>query len=342
MSVLSASSKVMLRSPGAFAAALPALVGFHPSQSLVAVYLGKGQVIVSMRLDVPESIEEVAEYVASTGTRVEADEVLLALYCPKGDDLPHREGVAALITACHEVHVNVRDAMLIDGGRLWSYMCRSIECCPSEGVEIPQESGLLEAERVGLGLPMVAESREEVVQRYAPRLDLAPSREVREQAQSILTVALGERAKQVWDEVKMLAAAPVPADHATDLMRSRIQVAFDNVIVRDYVMASIALTADPAEGVVDVIVQAALTAPQDLRPRVAGAAAFLLAAFGESSIATVCLLELAEGQSLAELVHISVNSAVSPGAMREVLRSSMPIIEEQLAAATRKPRRRKG
>jgi hypothetical protein len=125
-------------------------------------------------------------------------------------------------------------------------------------------------------------------------------------------------------------------------MRSRIQFACDNVIVRDYVLASIALTDEPTDGLVDVIVQAALTAPEDLRPRVAGAAACLLAAFGESSIATVCLLELAEGQSLAELVRVSVNSAVSPTAMREVLRSSMPIIEEQLAAATPKPQRRRG
>lgn len=175
MSAVSESSKVMLRSPGAFAAALPALVGFHPLQSLVAVFLADGLVIVSMRLDLPETLGAVAEYVASTGTRVEADEVVLAVYCPQGEDLPHRDGVTALIAACEGAGIGVRDAMLIDGGRLWSYLCRSVECCPPEGVPIPAESGLLEAERVGLGLPMVAETRDEVVERYAPRLDLAPS-----------------------------------------------------------------------------------------------------------------------------------------------------------------------
>jgi hypothetical protein len=334
----------MLRSPGAFAAALPALVGFHPSQSLVAVYLGKGQVIVSMRLDLPEALEEVAQYVATTGTHVNADEVILAVCTSKGiDDLPHREGIAAIITACANANVIVKDAMLIDDDRYWSYLCSDTDCCPPEGAPINADDCLLDAERVGLGLPVVAVSRDAVVERYLPRPELAPNPETRRDAESILLVPLGERAKQVWDDTRMLATnTSIAGDPVSDLLRSRIQVAMEDVRVRDYVMASIALTDEPAETLVDVIAQAALTAPEDLRPRVAGAAAFLLAAFGESSIATVCLLELAEGQSLAELVTVSVNSAVSPTAMRDVLRSSMPIIEEQLAAATRKPQRRKG
>jgi hypothetical protein len=335
MSVLSGKSKVMLRSPGAFAAALPALVGFHPSDSLVAVFLGEGQVIVSMRLDIPQRLEEVAEYVASTGTKVEADEVVLALYCPKGDDLPDREGVAALITVCHDVDINVRDAMLIDGGRLWSYMCRSIECCPPEGIEIPTETVLLEAERVGQGLPVAASSRDDVVQRYAPRLDLAPSQEVREQAMSILTVPLEERARQVWDEVRMLAGSPHLEDLAGDVMRARIQAAMGDVRVRDYVLASIALSQQDTDSLVDVVVQAALTAPEDLRPRMAGAAAALLCSCGESSIATTCLLELAGGESLADLVRTSVEAAVPPRTIREVFGSAMPLVERQLRAASK-------
>jgi hypothetical protein len=180
---------VTLRSPGAFAAALPALAGFHPSQSLVAVFLGDGLVIVSMRLDLPDRLEECAEYVASTGTRVEADEVVLAVYDARGEgELPHPDGVAAVIEACDEAGINVRDAMLIDQGRLWSYLCRSPECCPPQGSLIPAESNLLAAERVGLGLPVAAESRDAVVQRYAPRLDLAPSTTVREQAEGIMQV----------------------------------------------------------------------------------------------------------------------------------------------------------
>ncbi|MEI6363863.1 MAG: DUF4192 domain-containing protein [Actinomycetes bacterium] len=344
MAVVSESSKVMLRSPGAFAAAIPALVGFHPSHSLVAVYLGKGQAIVSMRLDLPEKLEEVAEYVASTGTNVDAEEVILVVCTVNdGEELPHREGIAAIITACSSASVTVKDAMLIDDDRYWSYLCSDTDCCPPGGTPIGSEDCVLDAERVGLGLPVVAVSRDAVVQRYLPRPDLAPRSEIRKDAESILLAPLGERAKQVWDDTRMLAAnADVVGDPVSNLMRSRVQVAMEDVRVRDFVMASMALTEEPAEALVDVIVQAALTAPEDLRPRVAGAAAFLLAAFGESSIATVCLLELAEGQSLAELVRVSVNSAVSPTAMRDVLRSSMPIIEEQLAAATPKPQRRRG
>jgi hypothetical protein len=335
MSVVQDGSKIMLRSPGAFAAAVPALVGFYPTDSLVAVFLGGGQVIVTMRLDLPEDLSEVAEYVASTGTRVEADEVILVVCCTKVEgDLPRREGLDGIVTACTGANVIVKDAMLIDQGRYWSYLCPSVECCPPEGTLIPEDT-TVEAERVGHGLPAVADSRDAVVQRYMPRPDLAPNAGVREHAESILLVPLEERARQVWDEVRMLAASPVPEDAATDLMRSRIQVAFSSVIVRDYVLVRVAVSEQDTEALVDVVVQAALTAPEDLRPRVAGAASALLAACGESSIATTCLLELAEGESLAELVQASQSAPVPPSTIRATFASALPMVEDQLRAASK-------
>ena len=48
MSVVHERSNVVLRSPAEFAAAIPALLGFSPEDSLVAVFLGEGQVIVTM------------------------------------------------------------------------------------------------------------------------------------------------------------------------------------------------------------------------------------------------------------------------------------------------------
>jgi len=334
MSVVNDVSKIVLRSPGAFAAAVPALVGFYPSDSLVAVFLGEGRVIVTMRLDLPEDLEEAAEYVAATGTRLGADEVVLVVCCARGaGDLPHHAGVGAVIDALEDAGIAVKDAMLIDSGRYWSYLCQSVECCPPEGTLIPEDAAL-EAEKVGLGQLAVAESRDAVVQQYAPRIDLAPSPETREQAQSILDVTLAERAKQCWDEVRMLAATPVPADPSTDLMRSRLQVAMADVRVRDFVMAKVALSEDDVDALVDVVVQAALTAPEDLRPRVAGAASALLAACGTSSIAVSCLLELADGESLAELVRMSQSVPVPPEVLREVFTQALPMVEDQLRAST--------
>jgi hypothetical protein len=323
----------MLRSPGAFAASIPALVGFHPSESLVAVFLGEGKVIVTMRVDLPEDLSEVAEYVASTGTKVEADEAIVVICCTKAEEgLPHGQGVDALLAACERADVFVRDVLLIDQGRYWSFMCENPQCCPPEGTLIPEDCSL-NAERVGAGLPAVAESRDAVIERYRPRADLMPAPKLLAEAESILQVPVSERARQCWDEVRLLAANPTVADDAGALMRARLQYGMGDIRVRDYVLASIAASDGNADALVDVVVQAALTAPETLRPRVAGAASALLAGCGESSIAVSCLLELAEGESLADLVRVSQRTPLPPSQLRETFASALPMVEEQLRKA---------
>jgi hypothetical protein len=116
-------------------------------------------------------------------------------------------------------------------------------------------------------------------------------------------------------------------------MRARLQYGMGDIRVRDYVLASIAASDGNADALVDVVVQAALTAPETLRPRVAGAASALLAGCGESSIAVSCLLELAEGESLADLVRVSQRTPLPPSQLRETFASALPMVEEQLRKA---------
>jgi hypothetical protein len=178
----------------------------------------------------------------------------------------------------------------------------------------------------------VAQSRDEVVERYRPRLELAPDPQVLAEAGSILDVPVAERAKQCWDEVRLLAAKPFVVDEAGVLMRARLQLGMGDVRVRDFVLASIASESD-TDALVDVVVQAALTAPQELRPRLAAAAAALLAGCGDTSVAVSCLLELAEDESLADLVRVSVSRPVPPSQLKETFASAMPMVREQLRRA---------
>ena len=192
------------------------------------------------------------------------------------------------------------------------------------------ESHVLEAERVGAGMPGVASDRDAVIARYQPRLDLAASPQLLAQAAAILEVPVVERARQCWDEVRMLAANPPAAGDADALMRARLQIAMGDVRVRDFVMASIAGSDTGVEALTDVVVQAALGAPVELRPRVAGAAAALLAASDGSSIAVDCLLDLAGDESLADLVRVSQQIPRPPSTLRAMFALAMPMVEEQL------------
>ena len=78
MSVVHERSNVVLRTPAEFAAAIPALLGFSPEASLVAVFLGEGRVIVTMRVDLPEDLEDFTEHATGVACRVGADAVVVA------------------------------------------------------------------------------------------------------------------------------------------------------------------------------------------------------------------------------------------------------------------------
>jgi hypothetical protein len=332
MSVVHERSNVVLRSPAEFAAAIPALLGFSPQDSLVAVFLGEGQVIVTMRVDLPEDLEDFTEHATGVACRVGADAVVLAVCCPRGvGDLPLHGGVEALIGALEDDGVAVKDALLIDSGRYWSYGCQS-PCCPPEGVPIPEDHAL-EAERVGAGMPAVAGSRDAVIERYRPRPESAPGPVAMATAEAILRVPLAERARQCWDEVRMLASGTATGDEVVSLMVARVQLAMGDVRVRDYVLGSIALSESGTDALVEVVVQAALTAPAAVRPRIAGAAAALLSACGDSSVAVSCLLDLAGDESLAELVRVGQSIPMPPAQVRELFVSAMPMVEALLARA---------
>jgi len=331
MSVVSKESSVVLRSPGSLAAALPGLVGFTPEQSLVVVYLKEGQVEVTMRVDLPGDLGEAAEHVAQTGARVGAGEAVLIVCCARGEDaLPHAEGVAAVSVACREAGTAVKDALLVDDGRYWSYLCASPTCCPPEGTLIPEDTSGLVVETVGAGRLAPAVTRAELVDRYRARPDLAPSLSARTQAEGIGELPLGERALQAWDAVRHLASPRGCDDEVEVILRTQVQTAVQDVRVRDYILTRVALAEAGTDALVDVVVRCALTSPVDLRPRIAGAAAALLAACGGSSIAVECLLDLACGESLADLVAVSVRSAVPPHILRGVFGEAFPQVLTQL------------
>ena len=126
------------------ASAVPHLLGFHPDDSLVAIALRgpREQLSFTMRLDLlgPEQDAEVADMTAARMAHAEADAVLLFLYtgAPKpGDELPRRALIEAIEGA---LDVPVREAMLVDDGRVWSYICEDVRCCPPAGRELRPDS----------------------------------------------------------------------------------------------------------------------------------------------------------------------------------------------------------
>ena len=119
------------------ASAVPYMLGFYPSDSLVAIALRgpRERLSFSMRLDLPEpdDYDDIAAMTAVRMKHAQADAVMLFVYTDvtdRDDDLPQRALVEAIEDA---LPMPVREAMLVDDGRTWSYLCSDEHCCPAAG-----------------------------------------------------------------------------------------------------------------------------------------------------------------------------------------------------------------
>lgn len=136
-------SAIRISSPSDIAGAVPSLVGFHPSESLVVICLHgrRKRAGLTMRVDLPgqdhlhECVAELCGRVVQDG----ADSVILVCYTGQPDArgrLPRADMVRLLLDELSLHEVGSVEALLVRDGRWWSYTCTK-SCCPREGTPLP-------------------------------------------------------------------------------------------------------------------------------------------------------------------------------------------------------------
>jgi hypothetical protein len=171
--------KVTLRGPAELADALPYLLGFHPTDSvvLVAVHGEHGRFGGRVRVGLPENPADwptaaahLAECLVRNSTlRVARPDAVVVFLCQdpvaggRASDVMERLRPLAqqLRVACGRLDVPVVEALCVSAGRWWSY-CRP-ECTPSppEGNVLPQPgSTAMAATAVYAGLPVPGSLRD--------------------------------------------------------------------------------------------------------------------------------------------------------------------------------------
>jgi hypothetical protein len=141
--------RLTARRPADLLAAVPFLLGFHPEESLVALLLQAGRVLLTARYDLADGpdagVADLVEQHAPSG-------VVLVAYCA---DAAHGraalEAVADQLDLRRESRVELVDLLLVDGRRWWSLTCTS-GCCPAEGTPYEPGEHPLSAEAVWAGL----------------------------------------------------------------------------------------------------------------------------------------------------------------------------------------------
>ena len=315
------------------AGAVPHLLGFHPTQSVVAVALSgpRERLTFSMRLDLlePAYDSEVARMTAARMAHAEADAVLVFVYTDgpaPGDDLPRRGLVTAIAT---ELDVALREALLVDDGRVWSYLCSDATCCPPQGRPLRTDSpgALALAAAYALNGTAVLPDREALVATTRPVTGIAAM----SMSQAIVraSIALARRRQEpdfvaksvvfVDDLCDRLAdpRAELSHDEAAELVARLHHVGF-----RDLVVTRLARGDEVVERLVTRV--ARLAQPPNDAP---AAAVLAMAAYfrGDGVVAMSAAeraLESDPSYSLAQLVTDCIARQVRPTDVRDVWRGA--------------------
>jgi hypothetical protein len=143
--------QITLRSAAELADALPYLLGYHPTDSvvLVALHGSRGRCGGRVRMGIPRSPLDwpavagqlAGSLIRGAGPESQRPDGIVLFLCqdPGADETGAavmtrlRPFAQQLRTSCGELDVPVYEALCISGGRYWSYCCPDNRCCPLEG-----------------------------------------------------------------------------------------------------------------------------------------------------------------------------------------------------------------
>jgi hypothetical protein len=130
------TSRVTLHTPTDLLAAVPYLLGFHPADSVVVVGLSGTRVVFTARADLPrpEAPPDQALALADQLGEVLAGQCVdVALIIGYGEAATVTRTALPLRDALRGYGLSVGEMLRADGGRYWSYLCESVQCCPADG-----------------------------------------------------------------------------------------------------------------------------------------------------------------------------------------------------------------
>jgi hypothetical protein len=151
--------RVRLRARGApdLLALIPFQLGFHPEESLVAVFVRGRAIALVARIDLPPvaAVAGFADELEELARQNRAQEIVFLAYSER--QAPARAVLTGLIEALPTRLV--REALYVDGSRWWSLTCDD-SCCPEEGTPYDIETHRLAAEAVFAGLTTLGSRKE--------------------------------------------------------------------------------------------------------------------------------------------------------------------------------------
>jgi hypothetical protein len=326
-------------------AAVPYLLGFMPSRSLVVLSLRGKQVGLTMRLDLDTPPSDMRRVVANRLHADRATTAVLIVFDP--DDSP--EGISdgmggrpgsrlarPLIRTLRREGLAVKDALGVCKGRFWSYLCHEPSCCPPNGRALPVAGGpdhsLVASTFVAMGNAPLA-SREELSASVAAaspdrQAELAPAFE------QALAAPAAFPLQRWWEAVLRYTEAPPRTGRTLpDAEIAHLVVSLGEVAVRDEIVSWTAGV--ELAGVLAVMRELAPCAPSPFDAEVLASLAWAALSFGDGALAAVALERVHAvdpEHNLARLLGVALESGVTPQQLRA--------LSTELSAGVRLPEAR--
>ncbi len=133
-----ANAAVKIGSPAEVLAAVPYLLGFHPTRSIVVIGARppRDRVHVSFRYDLLDPPEpgypsEIAAHAAEVLTHQHVTVAIVVGYGPGPLVTPIADEFRAQLAGAG---IRLREMLRVENSRYWSYLCEDLGCCPADGV----------------------------------------------------------------------------------------------------------------------------------------------------------------------------------------------------------------
>lgn len=158
------ADRVRLTGPSDLLAAIPHMLGFHPENSLVVLGMTqpRARVRLAFRYDLPAVGDNAAatgigEHVLAVLVREHAEMVVLVGY---GEARDITATMDVVIPAIRAADIAVSEALRVEAGRYWSYVCREVTCCPPDGVPYrPAGDAPVSQQLIARGLTVLPDRR---------------------------------------------------------------------------------------------------------------------------------------------------------------------------------------
>jgi len=231
-----------LTSPHDLLAAIPFLIGYHPTDSLVLVSLQDESVGMAMRVDYPqdrlsESTAQLIDSLVMHLLREGGDGALVVAYAPIDRD-DAGEMLETLASAIRASGISVREVLQVQSGRWRSALCNESDCCPPLGRELPEISASrIAAEQVAQGHPMPFLNSGALTDSISS-LELSQDSDFQRQVAIALT-SQKVGAICVIDLASRFISGAMGADIAADQeLSAKVISALEDIQVRDFALGS--------------------------------------------------------------------------------------------------------